>query len=108
MLNISKNEHRYIVVDEPKKGFGGDVFQDVYDSLDEANKAAELEWGYLTAFEKRKRHIYVGVVRLEDLNEWAIDEDTGAIDWAAFHSISYDVMMFDSNHIKGDDDEDDE
>lgn len=42
MLNINKNEHKYIVVDEPKNGFGGDDSQDVYDSLDEANKAAEL------------------------------------------------------------------
>lgn len=108
MSNINKNEHKYIVVDEPKNGFGGDQFEDVYDSLDEANKAADLAWWYLTAFEKRKRHIYVGVIRLEDLNEWAIDEDTGAIDWAAFHSISYDDTMFDSNRIKDDDDEDDE
>lgn len=103
MLNSSKNtqnDRRYIVVDEPREGFGGDIRQDVYDSLDEANKAADLDWWYLTASEKRKRHIYVGVVRLEDLNEWAFDEDTGAIDWAAFHSISYDETMFDSEEYE--------
>lgn len=108
MLNSSENtqnEYRYIVVDEPQKGFGGDTWQDVYDSLDKANKAADLDWWYLTASEKRKRHIYVGVVRMEDLNEWAFDEDTGAIDWTAFHSINYDDTMFDSNRIKDEDDE---
>lgn len=108
MLNSSKNEqneYRFIVIDEPKNGFGGDQFEEVYDSIEEANEAAKSHWWHLTDSEKRKRHIYVGVVRPEDLNEWAFDEDTGAIDWAAFHSISYDDTMFASNRINDEDDD---
>lgn len=114
MLNSSKNEqneYRYIVADEPKNGFGGDSFQDVFETLEAANGEAMRTWDHLTKGEQRKRHIWVGISRRENLDDAAFDEDTGAIiDWSMDDGSGYvaDDTMFDSNRIKDDDDEDDD
>lgn len=103
MSNISKNtqnEYRYIVVDEPREGFGGDSFQDVFETLEEANGDAMRTWSHLTKGEQRKRHIWVGISRRENLDDDAFDEDTGAIiNWAWDDGSGFEVdkTMFDSD-----------
>lgn len=106
MLNSSKNaqnEYRYIVICEPKNGFGGDQFEEVYDSLDEANKAAKSYWWHLTDSEKRKRHIWVGISRRENLDDDAFDEDTGEVlYWSMNNGYGFEVddTMFDSEEYQ--------
>ena len=106
MLNISKNaqnEYKYIVIDEPKNGFGGDQFEEVYDSIEEANEAAKSHWWHLTDSEKRKRHIWVGISRRENLDDGAFDEDTGEVlYWSMNNGYGFEVddTMFDSEEYE--------
>lgn len=106
MLNSSKNtqnEYRYIVADEPKNGFGGDSFQDVFETLEAANGEAMRTWDHLTKGEQRKRHIWVGISRRENLDDGAFDEDTGeVICWSMDNGYGFDVddTMFDSEEYE--------
>lgn len=93
-------DKKYIVVDEPAGGFGGDVFQEIYDTPEEANAAASYGWEHLTRNEQRKRHVFAGVVTPEDLPEDAIDEDSGEIDWGAATSIDGFPGAFDSDEAR--------
>lgn len=77
---------KYFVVDEAIRG--GDTFIDMFDSLEEANKAAEHDWNHLTSGEQRKRHIFVAWVTPDMLT----DED----DWDSWHSLDFDDRCFDS------------
>ena len=54
-----------------------------YDTLAEANEAADMAWYYLTKRERARTTIDVGVVTEADLFDWAVDEDDGTIDWTA-------------------------
>lgn len=95
---------KYLVIDE-QKNLEGDVFVYVYDSADDANTAALVAWRHLTASEQRKRHIFVACVALEDLEEYAVDEETGEIDWTCYkfyHSLD---NAFDSEKIEADDED---
>lgn len=76
-------EKKYIVVDEPTRRYG-DEWRYVYDTAEEANFAAWRAWNYLTKQEQRERHIWAGLVTHEYLDDDAIDEDTGKIDWRCF------------------------
>lgn len=106
MLNSSKNaqnEYRYIVIDEPKNGFGGDQFEEVYNSLDEANSAAKSHWNHLTKGEQRKRHVWAGISRRENLDDAAFDEDTGEVlYWSMNNGYGFEVddTMFDSEEYE--------
>lgn len=82
---------KYIVVtytyendlaDYPTAGVA-DVDCKVYDTLAEANEAADMAWYYLTKRERARTTIDVGVVTEADLLDWAVDEDDGTIDWTA-------------------------
>ena len=53
---------KYIVVEAK-----ADEFQDVFDTLDEANKFALDSWNHLTNYEKKGTHIYVCFVTEKDL-----------------------------------------
>ena len=90
---------KYLVVDERKYG---DVFQDVFDTLQEANAEAEYRWDHLTRIEKKDRHVFVGHVEDNEkyLNDWAFDEETGGVDWAVYHSIGVEDNYFDSDRIQ--------
>lgn len=106
MLNSSKNaqnEYRYIVVDEPKNGFGGDSFQDVFETLEAANGEAMRTWDHLTKGEQRGRHVWVGISRRENLDDDAFDEDTGEIIcWSMNNGYGFEVddTMFDSEEYE--------
>lgn len=70
------------LADYPTAGVA-DVDYKVYDTLAEANDAADMAWHYLTKRERARTTIDVGVVTEADLFDWAIDEDDGTIDWTA-------------------------
>lgn len=90
-----KNMKKYIVVEAK-----ADEFQDVFDTLDEANKFALDSWNHLTNSEKRGTHIYVCFVTEKDLSEDAIDEETGEIDWICFGSCDMTPDCFDSEEYE--------
>lgn len=88
-------EKKYIVVDDPI-GRTGDSWTDVYDTAKEANHAAWRAWNYLTKQEQRERHVWAGLVTHEDLDDDAIDEDTGEIDWRCWVNADTFPGAFDS------------
>lgn len=89
------NEQRYLVLDDPKND--GDSFSEVYETLEEANAAAERAWSYKTANERSHRRIHVALVRREWLEDYAVDEDTGAISWECFSQYDTPDGAFDSD-----------
>lgn len=84
---------KYLVIDQAEYG---DEFVEAYDTLAEANTAAQYQWSCLTWREKETRHIYV--VHVENssdyLNEWAFGD--GTVDYTAFHSADTGSGYFDS------------
>ena len=46
----------------------GDIEMKFYSDADEAAEAAADAWNHLTPDEKRRQHIYSGVIRREDLD----------------------------------------
>lgn len=84
---------KYLAINEPKRGYG-DIFEKVFDTLENANSYAEKDWNHLTYHEKKERHIYVAWVTEEYLNDYAFEENQ--IDWCAYHSLDYDNNCFDS------------
>lgn len=97
-------ERKYLILhddytDSTKHDNPAAVWKTVHTALEEANKTAQQEWNSLTAEEKKKTRIYVGVVYRKDLEPWAYNEETGETDWAAFAGISFPDDCFDSNRI---------
>ena len=68
---------------------GYDGFCDVFDTLEEANKAACDQWYHMTKYDRECAQVYVLVVTENDLSDWAIDDDTGEIDWTAYANADY-------------------
>ena len=87
-------ESRYIVVNDTLPY--GDSWTDVYDTAEEANRAAWYDWNHLTKPEQREQHIWAGLVTREDLGDDAIDEDTGEIDWRCWVNADTFPGAFDS------------
>ena len=54
---------KYVVMDERKDGTG-DLFNDEFETAEEAINAAKWKWSYLTNMEKKERTIWV----LESVN----------------------------------------
>lgn len=62
----------------------GDFKMGFYTDADEAAEAAEDAWNSLALSEKRRQHIFSGVIRREDLNFNHMDDDIlaeGRVDW---------------------------
>ena len=87
---------KYIVIEH---GFRGNNVKDwtdptsddlerVYDTLEEANAAAEDMWAH-SRCSRNYKHWAVEVFRVteNDLYDDAIDDETGEIDWLAYHSL---------------------
>ena len=65
----------------------GDIEMKFYSDADEAAEAAADAWNHLTMDEKRRQHIYSGVIRREDLDFSQMDDDdleNGIVDWCCF------------------------
>lgn len=75
----------------------GDRWEWVYDTPEGANAAARADWEHLTASEKKRQHIYACIVRREWLDDDAIDEDTGEINWACFYQADTFPGAYDSD-----------
>lgn len=71
---------KYLVIDTPV-GNTGDEFVEAFETLEDANKAAEQQWNHLTKNEQKHRHVLVGIVTKKDL----YDDDE---DWTAYHSYN--------------------
>ena len=90
---------KYLVIDERING-DGDQFVKVFNAPELAEVEAERQWNYLTAREQKTRHIYTAVVTESDLAFWAVDDETGEIDWTAFDSCDTYEGAFDSAAAK--------
>lgn len=91
-------EKRFIVERSPKNG-SGDVFQDVFCTLEEANQKADYHWHHLTHRERKMWRVVVLVVTEKDLDDYATDQDTGDVDWRCYFQANYPDGGFDSNKI---------
>lgn len=72
-------EKRYLVVSENRKTW--DEYEDVFETLEEANQHANMDWSHLTPKEKAEHHIFVVEVTEAELRE---ETKTGRIseeDW---------------------------
>lgn len=70
-------EKKYIYCREA----GWDSDSRLFDTGEEAASYAESAWEHLTEREKRGVRIYSAVILPEYLNDTAVDEETGEIDW---------------------------
>lgn len=88
------SDRRYIAIDE-RLGISGDTFSTICDTLAQANTEANSQWWHLTPNERKKRHIYVGLVTKDLLPDYAIDDD-GTIDRNMFCDHDIPNGAFDS------------
>lgn len=51
---------KFVVIHAPQNDRNGDIFETYFDTLEEANRNAEVDWCGLTTDEQKRRHIYVG------------------------------------------------
>ena len=91
-----KKMKKYIVVDQ----IGNDDYEEVFDTIEAANAFALKSWKHLTNREKNGRHIYVCAVTEKDLDDWAVDEETGEIDWRCFDRCDMTPDCFDSEEYE--------
>ncbi len=99
---------KYIVIEVNKLG---DERVSVFDTLTEANEYAREMWQIIKAQAKRvvkdmsflatdnDPRILVRVVSENDLSEWAVDEETGGIDWTCYNQYDYNEDCFDSEVV---------
>lgn len=96
IVRLIKFMKKYLVIDRVNDG-NGDQFEDVFNTLEEANKEASIQWDHLTDFEKKNRHIFVGMV--EDTTEYLCEEafEEDGVDFRCFHSCHMEEGFFDSD-----------
>lgn len=85
---------KYAVIDQ--KIPEGDRFEKIYDTAEGANAAAEYDWGHLSDYDRKRTHIYAARIHLDQLPDYAIDEETGEIDWLLFDDHGTFPGAFDS------------
>ena len=73
-------EKVYAVIDQPIIDGTGDIFDDYYDTAEEAISNAEASWSYKTDSEKKLRNILAVEITRKDLTDDAFDEPN-QIDW---------------------------
>ena len=85
---------KYMVVDEPRNG-SGDTFVEFFDTLEEANRSAAVDWNYMDRWQKKWNHILVAWV---ERDKSFIDEDELNNEewWRFYHSFETDKYCFDS------------
>lgn len=93
---------KYLVIhDHSDPYISQDIFQDVYDSLEEANKAAADDWyKHLTPREKKFMRVSVWWVTKEMLSDAAFDDEGNVEDWAAYRDLDRDDDCFDSARLE--------
>lgn len=93
-----KEMKKWIMTEE---NYGGDNWPKVFDTQEEANKAAVKTWDSLTAAEKKKKHVFVIDVTEDDIAEDAIEEYRNGgfeeLPWDCWESGGYEEGSFDSD-----------
>ena len=93
-----KEMKKWIMIEE---NYGGDNWPKVFDTQEEANKAAVKTWDSLTTAEKKKKHVFVIDVTEDDIAEDAIEEyRNGGLEefpWDCWESGGYEEGSFDSD-----------
>lgn len=100
-------DYMYIVSERAMDG-DGDSMEFFCDDLADANSRAQDLWYHLTKREKTETVVEVLKVTLKDLDEDAIDDETGEIDWGLYHSYNVPEGGFSSLVDGVDKDEDEE
>lgn len=91
---------RHIVIDEPRRDCGGDIYQEIFDTPEAANNAAEYQWGHLTRSEQRRRHIYAGVVTEADLDPDIVEDEGIDAAWCSVIDCNDFPGSFDSEKLQ--------
>ena len=86
---------KYLVYDEGET----ETFNSQFDSLEEANDDAEMQWHYLTKDERKERHVYVAVVTGTDLDPEELLKPYNEIDWNNNYSCDLPEGGFDSEKL---------
>lgn len=90
------NVCKWMVVDEKYSNVGLIRDCEFFDSAVESQKRARELWEQLSPRDQQNRHIYNAVITVEDLPEYAVDEN-GNIDWYQWESFRYpESHQFDS------------
>lgn len=89
---------KYLVIEQLRNS---DRFETVFDTLEEANKKADLAWCHLSRFDKARTHVYVCWVEntTKYFEDWEL-EDEEEFDWRGFHSCDWDETCFNSENIR--------
>ncbi|MGF6375068.1 hypothetical protein M2140_000102 [Clostridiales Family XIII bacterium PM5-7] len=85
---------KYTVIDGRKDG-NGDVFQQFFDTLEEANAEAENQWEHLVVREQKERTVFVAIVDEADCEK----DEEGNIEWASASSLDWDDDYFNSEKL---------
>lgn len=95
VLKKASTEKKFLMIKEN----GNNDTVAVYDTLEEANEAADTAWYYLTAQEKKKNHVYTAYVTEEMLAPYAFED--GELDWTAYWNCNQEegTFYFDSDNI---------
>jgi hypothetical protein len=86
-----KEMKKYIVIETRNN----DEWVTVFDTLEETNEYAERAWEHLSDYDKKNQSVEVGIVTENDLADWAVDEETGEIDWTAYTQWNQTKECFD-------------
>lgn len=95
LIKKASKEKKYLVV----YGDAINEFVEAYDTLEEANDAADTQWYRYTPQEKKKCFVRVGYVTEKMLSPGAFDEDGNVKDWTAYWELEAEDGFFDSDNI---------
>ncbi|MGI6545480.1 MAG: hypothetical protein ACOX2M_03445 [Fastidiosipilaceae bacterium] len=93
-----KTHEKYLLVDETIATGERVIYLEVYDTFQEANKEAEIEYRHMTKTEKETHRLFVGQVAISDPGEQA-SKDPDNIDWRN-KTIHTDERLFDSDRLR--------
>lgn len=63
---------RFVVLDERKD----EIFEEIFDTLEDANRFAESEWSRMTKYDRKGRRVWVGEDRT---GEYGTEDDNGVV-----------------------------
>lgn len=94
----NNSDHRFVVIEYTSSGDHIDAFKTLNDANNHAEYLIEKAW-----LNHRDADIAVGIVTRDDLADGAINNETGEIDWTAFHTYNYapnGIRTDDANHSR--------
>ena len=79
---------RFVVLDERKD----EIFEEIFDTLEDANRFAESEWSRMTKYDRKGRRVWVGEDRT---GEYGTEDDNGVVNcdlWAVERGFDSDSI----------------